>query len=694
MKQIYLSVSLLFCLFGLAAQPVIYKDAQTLITGTWAGAGTGGTATLTEVTGQTPFEGNKHYRFDYNFLEYWAGTGLNMDNWGGGAARNFSGFSHLRIAYRGLSAGQTLTITLRDGNNFGNTMEVGPPVSTYTVVDIPMIALTAGSPVNASAVREIDLSISSTNQAGSGMFYVDGIELVNVAGGPAPASAVTMARAASMGNGVNTSNWLEAYWLLPFNAYPEFSKYNRTLVRDLKLAGFNTFRLPVIFERLGSQTPPYDLDFNHVAFDLVDSMILWAGIYNFKLIIDNHHGYPLTDANYNAELPRLRAVWGQLVDRYDYLDPSQFFFEIYNEPTNEISNTNWHTVAVELMEEIRLHETQTHSVLMGANLWNSGNALIGFTPLADPDIIYTFHNYDPFLFTHQGFAWTSPPYFPARAFPQSGEVAAINQVFAAVKAWSDNYEVPVCLGEFGCSTEADATSRCNWIQTLTNAINTNGFSAFYWDAISPDESFGFFNNGIINEANCIPCFKTALGLFPSLPITLTVFSVDCANGRPNFKWEAYTSEAGNLFDLEYSNDGTNWAILKRINALTGTQVYQQSDENPTAARFYRLKMIDPDQKITYSNLLEPKCLTIKNKLVVFPNPAAEQTTISLEGNTVIEKFEVFDAAGKLLISRHFDPAALQKKVEINVRILPAGTYTITVTDSAGERFNEQVSIGH
>ena len=30
----------------LAAQPVIYKDAQTLITGTWAGAGNGGTYTF------------------------------------------------------------------------------------------------------------------------------------------------------------------------------------------------------------------------------------------------------------------------------------------------------------------------------------------------------------------------------------------------------------------------------------------------------------------------------------------------------------------------------------------------------------------------------------------------------------------------------------------------------------------------
>ncbi len=511
MKHLTLLLFLFTTLFA-QAQPVIYKNGQSLITGVWSAAGTDGTATLVEVSGQTPYEGNQHYRFDYAFTGSWAGLGLNMDSWGAGAARNFSGFSHLRIAYRGLSGTQSLTVSLRDGSNFSNTLEVGPANNAYAVVDIPLFSLTSGSMVSQSAVREIDLSIASNTAVGNGTVFIDALELVNVSVGVSGTSAATMARANALGRGLNTSNWLEAYWLLP-NAYPEVNRYTRAKVQALRNAGFQTFRLPVIFERLGSTAAPYALNFNHAAFALVDSMIVWANDYDFTLIIDNHHGLALTNANYAAELPRLNAVWAQLTDRYDHLDPDRFLFEIYNEPTNEISNANWRTVAQSLLATVRMHETQTHSVLVGASSWNAGTNLIAFTPFADPDIIYTFHSYDPYYFTHQGMSWTSAPYLPQRAFPQTGEIAAINQLFAAVKAWGEHYEVPVNLGEFGCSTQADADSRCNWIQAMMNAINSNGLSYFYWDAISPADAFGFFNNGILDEAHAIPCFAEAMDLF-------------------------------------------------------------------------------------------------------------------------------------------------------------------------------------
>ncbi|MCY7329766.1 MAG: hypothetical protein LH618_14530 [Saprospiraceae bacterium] len=81
-----LSLLLLFLPLFLAAQPVVYKDAQTLLTGTWAGA----SSTLAEVTGETPFEGSKHYKFTYTISDWWAGLGLNMDHWNTSAPRNFS----------------------------------------------------------------------------------------------------------------------------------------------------------------------------------------------------------------------------------------------------------------------------------------------------------------------------------------------------------------------------------------------------------------------------------------------------------------------------------------------------------------------------------------------------------------------------------------------------------------------------
>lgn len=673
-----------------AAQPVIYKDAQTLITGTWAGAGSGGTYTFAEVTGETPHEGSKHYKFTYSYTAWWAGVGLNMDNWGNNPARDFSGYSHLRIAYRGLAGSQTFSIQLRNGSTYGNLVEIGSTASGYTVVDIPMIALTTGTSLNANAVREIDLSVGGV-QVGSGTVYFDALELVN-SGSGSSASPQTWARANALTIGVNTSNWLEAYWLIPFGTYPEVNKYTRTKIRDLHTAGFKVFRLPITVERITPTTPPYTIDFGQTAFHLVDSMILWANLYNLKLIIDNHHGYALTNANFAAETPRLKAIWGQLTDHYDYLDPDKFFFEIYNEATPDISNANWRTVANAVVDEIRLHETQTHSVFVGANSWNSGDALVNFTPLDDADIIYTFHNYDPYLFTHQGMSWTSPPNLPARTFPQAGEVAAINALMANVDNWSANYDVPASLGEFGCSTAADAVSRCNWIETMTEAIAPYGFSNFYWDAITPSDAFGFFNGGIIDEAHVIDCFADALGLYSvPAPIALERFEVECAHGQPQLKWSAYTIGAGYLFEIERSANGRQWERVATQPAAEARRDYQFADSQQSG--FYRLGMIAPNGSVEYSPIRQSGCVAAGAVVQVFPNPVVDEAKVRLlQSNAAFISAALFDMTGRAVRQFNYAAEAAEKTIDLPVRGLPAGTYLMSGRLADGSAWQVQVVV--
>lgn len=505
-----LATCLLYAAFSLA-QPAIYTDTATLITGTWIGKGT-----LTEISGNTPFEGTRHYQFTYNFDGHWAGFGLNMDNWGSGPLRNLSGYTHLRLAYRGLSAGHRLTISLRRGEVLGPAVEIGGVNAAYTVVEIPIISLTAGGGVAVNAISEITLSVGSDPAVGSGVLYLDDIRMVNAGKAGAPASDLTWRRAESFTRGVNMSNWLEAFWLLPFNSYPETNRYTRARFAALAAAGFEAFRLPITFEQIAGGPPDYPLNVNQPAYALIDSAIRWAADYDVKLIIDNHHGLALTDANYQAELPRLRAIWRQIIQRYGQLDPERYFFELYNEP-NGISNANFRTIAQTLVDDIRAAGS-THTLIVGASGWNSGGNLVGFAPLEDDNILYTFHFYDPYFFTHQGMSWTSPPYLPNRLFPQGDEVAQVQNLFRAVSDWSAYYDVPVFLGEFGVSTAAPAASRCAWMETVMDEVDAAGFSHFYWDAISPTDAFGFFAQGIIDEAHAIDCFVESLGLY--MPVSV------------------------------------------------------------------------------------------------------------------------------------------------------------------------------
>jgi endoglucanase len=490
------------------AQPVIYSDPVSLITGTWASNGT-----LTETNQNGPLEGNLHYRFNYSFSSWWAGCGLNMDNWGSSAARDFSGYSYISVSYKGITGAEYLQLQLRSGSATSNNITVGYASADYQTVLIPLNNFTG---VSLSAITELIFSISGV-QSASGSVYLDDIKLTS--SGAAPyngqnanhTSVRTWLRYARMNKGLNLSNWLEAYWLIPYNAFPESNKYNRSNIQTLVNMGFKNIRMPVTFERVASVSAPYTIPANHEIWRLIDSAIVWANDMDFTLIICNHHGYDITNSNYTAELPRKQAIWQQVLNRYANLDPDRYFFELFNEPTNEINNVNLRQFYLSLLPSVR-PQVPNHTLILGGNHWNSKSGLTGLVTLQDPDIIYTYHDYDPYPFTHAGMSWTSPPYMPVLTFPRAGhpnDATDLTNSIAAVRIWADTSGVPVMCGEFGVTTAAAAQDRCQWIHSMSAACQANGIPWYYWDAISNSDAFGFIN---LSNSTIIPCFADTLNL--------------------------------------------------------------------------------------------------------------------------------------------------------------------------------------
>ncbi len=499
MKIFWSFVLLLTCIGSGATD--IYRNGASLVTGTWQSGGV-----LEETAADQPFDGTEHLRFAYSYTENWSGFGLNMDNWGSGNAVDFSGYTHLHIAFRGVSPGQNIEVTLRSGDHFGQGYVLGGDAVQYTTIEIPLIFL-LGS-LDPGAITELMFSVSGPDPVGSGAVYIDAIYLLDGSGEPVGSDLWPLQRA--MGRGFNLTNWLEAYWLMPFGAYPETDKFTREHFEFMAAGGMKTVRMPVTFERLAGDAPGYLLDTAHVAFALVDSVISWTRDLGLYLIIDNHHGYELSDATYEEDAERLGRIWEQLIDRYGYLNPDSVLFELHNEATF-VSNARLRDIFEYVVSVIRTR-TAEHAVIIGANYWNSGSGLTSFEPLNDRRIIYTFHNYDPYEFTHQGMSWTQPPYFPARTFPQGDEAGQIRDLFRSVRAWSDIFDVPVFLGEYGAAVSADAESRCNYIVLLAQLADSLEFPHIYWDVFQPSDGFGFVEGGVLSPDAVAPCFAAALGL--------------------------------------------------------------------------------------------------------------------------------------------------------------------------------------
>jgi endoglucanase len=509
-KTILLSFIIFLGLNKFYAQPAIYTDPLTLVTGTWTGPS--GQSSLTEIMTDGPYEGSKHYRFNYNFTAWWAGMGLNFDDWGNLPSRNFSSYQYIKVAYKGMNGGE-LRIKLRQGNTESNEVYVGGPSTNYKNVYIPLSSFTG---VNLSQITEINFSIGGI-QTSNSFLYLDDIKLTNTPGVPyngansQHTSINTWRRHAQMDKGINCANWLEAYWLLPYNAYPESNKYNRNLVQNMVNIGIKNFRLPVCFERVANASPPYTIPINTVSnnmWRLIDSMVLWAEQMNFSLIITNHHGYEITNSNFNTEITRKTAIWNQVMTRYSGLNPEKYFFELLNEPTDAISNDNLYTFYNAIISAIRLFNTD-HSLITGGNLYNSALGLRESKRFNDPNIIYTFHDYEPYLFTHQGLSWTTPPNHPVRAFPIGTDEIDMESGINGAKIWADTSGVPLFCGEIGCSTSASASSRCNWINFISNSLISKGIPYYYWDAITLNDAFGFYNT---SNNTMTSCFASALEL--------------------------------------------------------------------------------------------------------------------------------------------------------------------------------------
>lgn len=312
-----------------------------------------------------------------------------------------------------------------------------------------------------------------------------------------------------LGKGYSLANWLEAGWLREF--YPDKTAYTKEMLELFAKLGFNTIRMPVLYEWLIDENPPYNSITGQIPFDLFETVIKpVAEEYDQMVIIDNHHGKDLTDANFMQEIPRICGQWIFLTKKYKDLPHDQYLFELRNEPTNTISNENLRVVQQAIIDSIRNYDTE-RILIVGANWWNASWSLVETQPYDDPNMIYTFHSYTPFNFTHQGQPWHSPYINPDITFNKNdqGAIDLRNELVSA-KSWSDEHDVPVFWGEFGVSWYADEESRCNYIKYATCTANELNIPWIYWDIKNSDQAFGIFEEGVVVEGNVIPCFAEAM----------------------------------------------------------------------------------------------------------------------------------------------------------------------------------------
>ena len=305
--------------------------------------------------------------------------------------------------------------------------------------------------------------------------------------------------------GMNISNWLEAYWQ---SGYPTANGYTREDLAKMKQAGIKSIRLAIGFASVTDTLAPYNVDTTHALFTRIDSVISWCDDLELNMIIDNHHQWDIFNQNWRTKIDRFAHMWSVVSSHYKYLDPERYTFELLNEPAFGIENDSLAFVFNRAIDSIRQHTT-AHTLIVSPNLSGNGGAFAALTPLADTNLIYTWHSYDPYQFTHQGFSWASPSTPLGETFPGTFD-QGLYYSWNTVITWRNTYNKPVFLGEFGTGTYGDAASRYNWIEAFGSRIDSFSMSWFYWDW---RWDFSMFNSHVVSEDSVLPCFKRALHLY-------------------------------------------------------------------------------------------------------------------------------------------------------------------------------------
>ena len=303
---------------------------------------------------------------------------------------------------------------------------------------------------------------------------------------------------AAMRRGVNLPGW---------DSEDESRRPTAEQLRAFREKGFTHIRLLLDESRLAPAEREAYLD------RMFEEIILLFSM-DYAVSLDLHAGN-IFQREPDAAETRLAGLWRAIAKRVRLLDPERLAVELLNEPQTD--SETWWPAAGRLATEVR-RILPDHTIVLGPAGPQRHETLSGLEPLADRNIVYAIHYYDPFAFTHQGADWgdADDPIqylrdlrFPANAGdPQMKEKVAelraeghdrsavaleqsletpwteeaMKPAFETMADWSARHAQPVIVNEFGVlSYHAPRQSRLDWLAAVRRQAEEHCIGWTHWD---------------------------------------------------------------------------------------------------------------------------------------------------------------------------------------------------------------------
>lgn len=320
--------------------------------------------------------------------------------------------------------------------------------------------------------------------------------------------------------GINLGGWLSQCAEYSEGHYSSFITEND--IKTISEWGLDHIRLPVDYNVIEDE----DGRVLPNGYKHIDDCIEWCEKYGLNLIIDLHKtkGFAFDDTAENNIMfdshelqKRFISLWTNIAARYG--KNGNVVFEPLNE-VSKIDSRKWNALISKLLSAIRPFAPDK-KIIFGGTQWNSVHTLQLLEIPDDKNIVYNFHFYEPFLFTHQHASWLSAVSDISMRYPGTMEIYRktsenigcfgsglkntdemgaefMDKLISEAVDAAVNADVPLYCGEYGVIDQAVISDTAVWFEDIHSVFEKHGIGRAVW-------TYKEMNFGINDEhyASCL-----------------------------------------------------------------------------------------------------------------------------------------------------------------------------------------------
>ena len=281
-------------------------------------------------------------------------------------------------------------------------------------------------------------------------------------------------------------------------------------IRYIASLGMDHIRLG--FDQIVLEEAPYI--YREEIFEHIDRFIGWCRKYGLNIVLNLHKAIGnYCDIQEDVELldndelqNRFIALWSAFEKRY--AQENDIAFELLNE-VRDVDPQKWNRLVEKTVTALR-GLNPARKLIVGSTAWNSAHKLQHLALYDDENIIYTFHIYSPFEFTHQRGVLQEAPLYYNRTMPYPGDIDRYRDYHKVVFGNTDAYmaydrmdiaylrdelqpaidfarshpDKSLWCGEFGTIRHTDIRWRENWMRDIITILKENGIPYCVWNYLS------------------------------------------------------------------------------------------------------------------------------------------------------------------------------------------------------------------